>query len=164
IFLLGNTSWRIRRVEAGRVRVEDANGAPPTIPFWLGEAPARTVELSREVGELRRGGAARIDRGERPGAGAARAAGRGRVGRGARGRGGRGGARDGSAGRRADRRLPGGWAAGARRAADGGDDRRRAVLRRGGRHAARAARAARGAHQPRLGAGAEEAVLQELQL
>src|SRR5207249_2229719 len=45
IFLLGNRSWRIRRVEAGRVRVEDAAGAPPTIPFWLGEAPARTREL-----------------------------------------------------------------------------------------------------------------------
>jgi ATP-dependent helicase Lhr and Lhr-like helicase len=53
IFLLGNTSWRIRRVEAGRVRVEDAKGAPPTIPFWLGEAPARTAELSHEVSELR---------------------------------------------------------------------------------------------------------------
>ena len=53
IFLLGNRSWRIRRVEAGRVRVEDAAGAPPTIPFWLGEAPARTAELSAAVAELR---------------------------------------------------------------------------------------------------------------
>src|SRR5205823_8975438 len=53
IFLLGNTSWRIRRVEQGRVRVENAAGAPPTIPFWLGEAPARTFELSREVSTLR---------------------------------------------------------------------------------------------------------------
>lgn len=54
VFLLGNTSWRVRRVEsAGRVRVENAHGAPPTIPFWLGEAPARTPELSRAVGELR---------------------------------------------------------------------------------------------------------------
>ncbi len=53
IFLLGNTSWRIRRVEAGRVRVEDAHGLPPSVPFWLGEAPARTVELSAQVGELR---------------------------------------------------------------------------------------------------------------
>ncbi|MGH7820539.1 MAG: DEAD/DEAH box helicase, partial [Candidatus Binatia bacterium] len=43
IFLLGNRSWRIRRVEAGRVRVEDAKGQPPSIPFWLGEAPARTT-------------------------------------------------------------------------------------------------------------------------
>ncbi len=53
VFLLGNTSWRIRRVENGRVRVEDAGGAAPTIPFWLGEAPARTAELSVEVGALR---------------------------------------------------------------------------------------------------------------
>jgi ATP-dependent Lhr-like helicase len=53
IFLLGNNSWRIRRVESGTVRVEDAHGAPPTIPFWLGEAPARTPELSSAVSELR---------------------------------------------------------------------------------------------------------------
>ncbi|MBI3328774.1 MAG: DEAD/DEAH box helicase [Nitrospinae bacterium] len=53
IFLLGNRSWRIRRVESGRVRVEDAQGAPPTIPFWLGEAPARTAELSQAVADLR---------------------------------------------------------------------------------------------------------------
>ena len=49
VFLLGNTSWRIRRIESGRVRVEDAGGAPSTIPFWLGEAPARTLELSTEL-------------------------------------------------------------------------------------------------------------------
>lgn len=55
IFLLGSTSWRIRRVEnKGVVRVEDAHGAPPTIPFWLGEAPGRSIELSAEVGALRR--------------------------------------------------------------------------------------------------------------
>ena len=42
VFLLGNNSWRIRRVGSGQVRVEDAHGAPPTIPFWIGEAPART--------------------------------------------------------------------------------------------------------------------------
>ena len=53
IFLLGTTSWRIKRVEAGRVRVENAHGAPPTIPFWVGEAPGRTVELSHEVSRLR---------------------------------------------------------------------------------------------------------------
>jgi ATP-dependent Lhr-like helicase len=53
IFQLGNTSYRIRRVEAGRVRVEDAHGAPPSIPFWLGEAPARTAELSQAVSRLR---------------------------------------------------------------------------------------------------------------
>ncbi|HEV3419335.1 MAG TPA: DEAD/DEAH box helicase [Candidatus Acidoferrum sp.] len=53
IMLLGNTSWRIRRVSSGSVLVEDAQGAPPTIPFWRGEAPARTDELSRHVSELR---------------------------------------------------------------------------------------------------------------
>jgi len=53
VFLLGSTSWRIRRVESGTVRVVDAEGAPPTIPFWLGEAPARTTELSEEVSAVR---------------------------------------------------------------------------------------------------------------
>ncbi len=53
IFLLGNHSWRIRRVESGKVRVIDAEGAPPTIPFWLGESPGRTIELSAAVAELR---------------------------------------------------------------------------------------------------------------
>src|SRR5437762_11568285 len=53
VFLLGTTSWRIRRVESGRVRVEDAHGAAPSIPFWRGEAPGRTVELSEEVSRLR---------------------------------------------------------------------------------------------------------------
>jgi ATP-dependent Lhr-like helicase len=54
VVLLGNTSWRIRRIEsAGRILVEDAHGAPPSIPFWLGEAPGRTEELSRQLGELR---------------------------------------------------------------------------------------------------------------
>ena len=54
VFLLGNRSWRIRRVESGRVRVEDAQGAPPSIPFWNAEGPGRSGELSREVSELRR--------------------------------------------------------------------------------------------------------------
>src|SRR5262249_7621394 len=49
VFQLGNSSYRILRVEAGRVRVEDAKGQPPTIPFWLGEAPARTAELPQSV-------------------------------------------------------------------------------------------------------------------
>ncbi len=53
IFLLGTTSWKIRRVEPGRVRVEDAHGAAPTIPFWRGEAPGRTRELSQAVSKLR---------------------------------------------------------------------------------------------------------------
>ncbi len=70
VFLLGNNAWKIRRVESGRVRVEDAHGQPPTIPFWLGEAPGRTSELSDEVSELREG----IDRllESESGAGAAR--------------------------------------------------------------------------------------------
>src|SRR6201984_1454443 len=55
VMLLGNTSWMIRRVEsaAGRVLVQDAHGAPPSVPFWRGEAPARTEELSAHVAELR---------------------------------------------------------------------------------------------------------------
>ena len=53
IFLLGTNSWRIRRVEPGRVLVEDAHGAPPTVPFWRGEAPGRTAELSEEVARVR---------------------------------------------------------------------------------------------------------------
>jgi ATP-dependent Lhr-like helicase len=53
IFQLGNASWQITRVTAGTVRVADAHGAPPTIPFWLGEAPARSDELSRAVSDLR---------------------------------------------------------------------------------------------------------------
>ena len=53
VFLLGNTPWRIRRVEAGKVRVESAHGASPNVPFWNGEAPGRTTELSDEVSDLR---------------------------------------------------------------------------------------------------------------
>jgi len=53
IFLLGNSSWRIRRVASGKVWVEDAHGLPPSIPFWLGEAPGRSAELSAAVSDLR---------------------------------------------------------------------------------------------------------------
>ena len=53
VFLLGTHSWRIRRVTQGEVRVTDAEGAHPTIPFWVGEAPSRTEELSEEVSVLR---------------------------------------------------------------------------------------------------------------
>jgi ATP-dependent Lhr-like helicase len=53
VFLLGTHSWRVRQVEVGTVRVSDAGNTAPTVPFWLGEAPARTVELSQEVGSLR---------------------------------------------------------------------------------------------------------------
>ena len=60
IFQLGNTSWQITQVVSGTVRVRDAKGAPPTIPFWFGEAPARSDELSREVSDLRADADARL--------------------------------------------------------------------------------------------------------
>jgi len=53
VFQLGNASYRILRIEAGRLRVEDAQGQPPNIPFWLGEAPGRSDELSFAIGRLR---------------------------------------------------------------------------------------------------------------
>ncbi len=53
IFQLGNASWRILRVNSGQVRVQDARGQPPNMPFWLGEAPGRTAETSRAVSDLR---------------------------------------------------------------------------------------------------------------
>lgn len=54
VFLLGTTSWKVRGVETGRVRVEDAHGQPPTIPFWRGEAPSRGRALSAAASDLRR--------------------------------------------------------------------------------------------------------------
>src|SRR5258705_808730 len=56
VFQLGNASWRVLRVEPGIVRVADAQGSPPTIPFWLGEAPSRTRELADAVGRMREQG------------------------------------------------------------------------------------------------------------
>ncbi len=53
IFQLGNASWRVIRIEPGIVRVADAQGQPPSLPFWLGEAPGRTRELAAEIGALR---------------------------------------------------------------------------------------------------------------
>ncbi|MBX3437504.1 MAG: DEAD/DEAH box helicase [Planctomycetaceae bacterium] len=53
IFLLGNTSWRMQQLRGNDLIVSDAHGAPPTIPFWRGEAPGRTLELSEEVSRLR---------------------------------------------------------------------------------------------------------------
>jgi ATP-dependent Lhr-like helicase len=53
VFLLGTHSWRIRHVGQGRVRVEDAHGAKPSLPFWLGEAPGRSIELSAAVSQIR---------------------------------------------------------------------------------------------------------------
>jgi ATP-dependent Lhr-like helicase len=61
IFQLGNASWRILKVENGLVRVADARGAPPTLPFWLGEAPARSDELSNSVSRLKAELAERLD-------------------------------------------------------------------------------------------------------
>jgi ATP-dependent Lhr-like helicase len=53
VFLLGTHSWRVRRVGQGEVRVVDAQGAQPTVPFWVGEAPSRSAELSEEVSAVR---------------------------------------------------------------------------------------------------------------
>jgi ATP-dependent Lhr-like helicase len=63
IFQLGNTAYRVLRVERGSVRVEDAQGLPPTIPFWLGEAPGRSDELSFAVSRLREEVSARLEKG-----------------------------------------------------------------------------------------------------
>jgi len=62
VMLLGNTSWRIRRVTSGSVLVEDAQGAAPSVPFWRGEAPARTDELSTHVADLREQIGSRVPR------------------------------------------------------------------------------------------------------
>ncbi|CAJ6855767.1 DEAD/DEAH box helicase [Burkholderia pseudomallei] len=71
VFQLGNQSYRIIRIETGRVRVEDAHGQAPNIPFWLGEAPARSDELSAGVARLRARLDALLARGDAAGAGAA---------------------------------------------------------------------------------------------
>jgi len=63
VFQLGNAAYRIQRVERGTVRVEDAQGMPPNIPFWLGEAPGRSDELSASVSRLHGEIAARLDEG-----------------------------------------------------------------------------------------------------
>ena len=62
IFQLGNTSYRILKIETGRVLVEDARGQPPTIPFWFGDRPGRTDELSAAVSSLREQMEARLER------------------------------------------------------------------------------------------------------
>jgi ATP-dependent Lhr-like helicase len=66
IFQLGNASWRILRINSGVVRVEDAKGQPPGIPFWLGEAPARTSELSNSVSDFRMEIETRLAEGQNP--------------------------------------------------------------------------------------------------
>jgi ATP-dependent Lhr-like helicase len=60
VFLLGNSAWRIRKIERGRVLVEDARGQAPNVPFWIGEAPARTRELSACVSTVRQAIADRL--------------------------------------------------------------------------------------------------------
>ncbi len=67
IMLLGTTSWRIRAIETGKVRVEDAQGAPPTIPFWRGEAPSRSFELSKAVSQVRQDLFGLLERSATPG-------------------------------------------------------------------------------------------------
>ena len=139
IFLLGTNSWKIRRVEAGVVRVEDAHGAPPSIPFWNGEGLGRTIELSREVS---RGARARSTNATTQSAmrGCSKSA-----------RLDAAGAEQAVAYVRAGKADP-------RRRADRHDDRRRALLRRRRRDAADPARAVRRAHQPRVGTGAAQDV------
>ena len=148
VFQLGNKSYRIQRVERGIVRVEDAHGMAPTIPFWLGEAPGRSDELSRSVSRLRtdldrrlaidpeREGVCDWLMGElgieRGGGAAARW----------------------SISRPAHRAgLP----------ADAGDARHRALLRRGGRHAAGDPFALWQPAEPGLGPGAAQALLPQVQ-
>ena len=144
-------SWRIRRVEPGRVRVEDARGAPPTIPFWLGEAPARTRELSQAVSRLREEVAERLAPTDEP----ARGAWRGSTAR--------CGISDAAA--RAGRRLP---ARRARRRSAPCPRSETLVAERffdeSRRHAARAPRAVRRPHQPRLGPRAAQALLPNVRL
>ena len=138
IFQLGNTSWRILKVERGVVRVADAQGQPPSIPFWLGEGASRTAELSAEIGDSARF----VQR-------CGRAAKRSRP-----------GARSGGANRGVSHRGP--PRAGDCSHAKAGHPR--AILRRKRRHADGAARPVRRPDQPRLGLGPAEAILPRLRL
>ena len=156
VFLLGTHSWRIRRVTQGEVRVTDAEGAHPTIPFWVGEAPSRTEELSEEVSALRHAvGELLADAGAGDGVPPRHRRGPGACRGGVRARRRRG---------RATGPVPGGRPGRARHAADRRRHRVRAVLRRGGRHADGGARAAGRPHQPGTGPGAAQAVLRHLRL
>jgi ATP-dependent Lhr-like helicase len=150
IFQLGNTSYRIQRVERDRLRVEDAHGAPPSIPFWLGEAPGRSKELSFGVSRLRdevaetqldAGGVTSSARGWRQ---TATRLGRGR--------------------RAATGRLPGPREGRARRAADAAHAGAGALLRRIRWHPAGDPYAVGQPHQSRVGAGAAQALLPPVQL
>ncbi len=148
VFQLGNVSYRIRRVERGMVRVEDAEGQPPNIPFWLGEAPGRSDELSASVSTP-----ARRPRG--PAAlGPVRRRGKTLVGRRDRRR----GDRPPSSSSTISPRAPRPSAACRRRTYCAG-----ALFRRGRRYAARRPRALWEPHQPRLGPGAAQAILPQVQ-
>ena len=148
VIQLGNMSWRVLQVGAGVIRVADAKGAPPNIPFWLGEAPARSDELSMAVSRLRGDIDVRLQGGDDPGI--VDLAGR------------RGGHR--SRRRRADGGLSRSHTRDARRRADAGHAGPRALLRRIGRHAAGAALAVRQPHQQGMGPRAAQAVLPSVQL
>ena len=148
VFILGTHHWQIRQVTGGEVRVVDAGDKHPTIPFWRGEAPARTVELSEEVARIR-SVVERGVRGRRPGPG-------GRRDRRARRRRARRG--------RHHRHLPGRGPGRARRHAHAGRPRHRAVLRRVRRDAARGPLALRRPAQPGDGLRAAQEVLRRVQL
>ena len=155
VFQLGNTSWRILRIGNGVVRVADAQGQPPSMPFWLGEAPARSDEMSAAVSQLRAGGRLR----------AARA---GRAAQGGRARPGHRFLENEYLLSQSAAEQIATYLAEAKRSLgvvpDHRHHRARALLRRVGRHAARAARALRQPHQPRLGPRAAQEVLPGLQL
>ena len=155
IFQLGNISWRILRVQQGTVRVEDAHGQPPSIPFWLGEAPARSDELSAAVSELRASRCGWRSRGSEASEGSCRRAARSTLPLGMTAA-----ARRRAAAGRVPRRIP----PHARRAPDPGHPRRRAILRRSRRHAARDPRPVREPSEPRLGARPSQALLPPVQL
>ena len=133
-------------------------GAPPTIPFWLGEAPARSDELSRAVSELRARRRSATARAATATAAMPRSATQPAVAWLARKPASRRAAAEQVVAYLAEARAR------ARRAADAGDARARALLRRVGRHAARAARAVRQPHQQGLGPGAAQALLPPVQL
>ena len=160
VMLLGNSSWRISRIESktGRILVEDAHGQAPNIPFWRGEAPARTAELSSLVADLRQQVSDMLPNVSPVGSFAEQSCGRGN------GRMAEVGMRPRRCRRRTDHpalpertRRPGSGAH-----AENGH--RRALLRRRRRHATGDPCALRRAHQQGLGIGAAQAFLPQLQL
>ena len=147
IFQLGNFSYRMLKIEQGRVFVEDAHGQPPNIPFWFGEAPGRSDELSRAVSDLR----ATLDARTRRGPGGRVSLFNGRTAFAA--------CRGGTTGA-----VPGRGEGSADCPAQPAADRLRAILRCDRRSAPGDPLALWVAHQPRLGSGVTEALLSSLQL